>query len=106
MKQKRVLADSTLAWVQRCVWAGCIAIYLTVFIGGVMAGGDELLTMGRAAGLTLVAGLLGKMAVGYLAEASLPEESGQSAEQSRQVGSLVDIVESTNVAQQEGADPE
>ncbi len=103
---KRVLDDSALAWAQRCVWACCIAVYLTVFVGGVMAGGDELLTMGRAVGLTLVAGLLGKLAVGYLAGATLPQESGRSADQSGQVGSLVDLAESTNVAQHEDAELE
>jgi hypothetical protein len=101
---KRVLDDSALAWVQRCVWACCIAVYLTVFVGGVMAGGDELLTLGRAVGLTLVAGFLGKKAIGYLAGATLPEQSGRSADQSGQVGSLVELVESTNVAQQEDAE--
>jgi hypothetical protein len=83
------------------VWAICVAVYLTVFVGGIMAHGDELLTLGRAVGLTLAAGVLGKIAVGLLARASLPEESGPSANQDGPVGSLVDLIGSTNVAQQE-----
>jgi hypothetical protein len=95
-----VLDDSTLAWAQRTVWAVCIGIYLFVFVGGVMSGGDELLTMGRAIALTVAAAVLGKLALGLLAKASLPEEQGPSADQPGPVGSLVDLVASTNVAQQ------
>jgi len=98
---KPVLSENALAWAQRGVWAVCIGVYLAVFAGGVLAGGDELLTMGRALGLTLVTALLGKTAVGLLGRAALPEEEGPSAEPVGPIGSLVDIAESTNVAEQE-----
>jgi hypothetical protein len=57
--------------------------------------------------LTLLTGVLGKFAIGLLAQASLPEEQeeGPSAEASGPNGSLVELVPSTNVAeQQDGAD--
>jgi hypothetical protein len=93
--------DAALGWFQRGLWALCVSVYLTVFVGGVLAGGDELLTMGHAVGLTLAAGLLGKIAIGLLARATLPTESGPSANQDGPVGSLADLVASTNVANQE-----
>jgi hypothetical protein len=95
------LDESALSWVQRVLWALCISVYLTVFIGGIMAGADELVTMARAVGLTLATAVLGKIALGLLARASLLEESGPSADQAGPVGSLVDLVASTNVANQE-----
>jgi hypothetical protein len=98
---KPVLGEYALGWLQRGVWAMCVAVYLTVFLGGVLSGGDELMTMGRAIGLTLATGVLGKIALGFLARASLPEEQGPSAEQAGPIGSLVDLAASTNVAQQE-----
>jgi hypothetical protein len=101
MSAKRVLDDAALAWAQRGVWALCIAVYLTVFIGGVTSHGDELMTMARAIATALAAGVLGKIAVGLLARASLREESGPSANQDGPVGSLADLVASTNVAQHE-----
>jgi len=100
---KPVLDDNALGWARRGVWAVCIAVYLIVFVGGVLAGGDELLTVGRAIGTTLTAAVLGKLAVGLLERASLPEveEKGPSDEQPGPVGSLVGLIASTNVAQQE-----
>jgi len=98
---KPVLSENTLGWAQRGVWLLCIGVYLAVFGGGVLAGGDELLTMGRAMGLTLATALLGKTAVGLLGRASLPEEEGPSAEPVGPIGSLVDIPASTNVAEQD-----
>ena len=100
MKPRPVLDDNALGWAQRAVWAICIAVYLTVFVGGLQAGGDELLTMARAVAFTLAAAVLGKVALGLLARASLPEEQGPSADQPGPVGSLVDLAASTNVAQQ------
>jgi hypothetical protein len=97
---KPVLDENALAWVQRGVWAICIAVYLTVFVGGLMARGDELQVMGRAIAFTVAAAVLGKVGLGFLARASLPEEQGPSAEQLGPVGSLVDLAASTNVAQQ------
>jgi hypothetical protein len=96
-----VLDESALAWAQRALWALCIAVYLTVFIGGIMAHGDELVTMARAIGTAVAVGVLGKIGIGLLARASLPEESGPSADQDGPLGSLVDLAASTNVAQQE-----
>ncbi len=95
-----VLDDNALGWAQRSLWAICVALYLIVFIGGLNSGGDELLTMGRAIAFTLVAAVLGKVALGLLAKASLPAEQGPSADQPGPVGSLVDLIPSTNVAQQ------
>lgn len=60
------LDDTAMSWARRAVWAICIGIYLTVFIGGLHAGGAELVTMGRAAAFTLVAAVLGRMLLGLL----------------------------------------
>lgn len=98
---RSALSDAALTWAQRIVWLVCIGVYLTVFIGGVRTGGDELLTMGRAIGLTLVAGVLGHTALGVLSRATLRTEQGPTADQAGQVGSLADLGSSTNVVQQE-----
>src|SRR5436309_37340 len=103
MKQARVkpvLSETALSWMQRGLWAVCIAVYLTVFVGGVLGRGDELMVMGRAVGLTLLTAVLGKAGLGLLAGASLPDEQGPSAEEAGPIGSLVELVPSTNVAQQ------
>ena len=94
-----VVGDFGLAWAQRFVWAVCIGIYLTVFIGGIQAGGAELITVGRASAFTLVAAVLGKMALGLLAKASLPIEQGPMANQDGHFGSLVRPSLSANLPQ-------
>ena len=94
----RALDRAALDWVHRCVWAFCIAIYLTVFIGGILAGGAELPTLGRAIGFTLIAAALGRTALGLLAGASLPVQAGPSDSEQGPVGSLADVVASSNVA--------
>ena len=92
---------ATLQWVGRGVWAVCIGIYLTVFVGGILAGAAELPTLGRAIAFTLAAAVLGRLALSLLAKASLPREEGPLDTQHGPVGSLVDLVESTNVATQD-----
>lgn len=96
-----VLTETALSWFGRGLWVLCIAVYLAVFVGGVLAHGDELFVMGRAIGLTLLTGVLGKFAIALLARASLPEEEGPSADASGPNGSLLELVPSTNVAEQE-----
>jgi hypothetical protein len=76
-------------------------VYLTVFVGGIQGGGAELITLARAIAFTLAAALLGRTALGFLGRASLPVQEGQSAGQDGPVGSLIDLVSSTNVAAQE-----
>ena len=102
-RTRPVLNEAALNWCSRGLWALCIAVYLTVFVGGILARGDELWVMGRAIGLTLVTGVLGKVAIALLARASLPEEEeeGPLADASGPNGSLVEPVPSTNVAEQE-----
>ncbi len=94
-----VLDDNGLAWARRLVWAMCLGVYLTVFIGGIHAGGAELISVGRAAAFTLGAAVLGKMVLSLLAKASLPLEQGPMAVQDGKLGSLVDLSASTNVPQ-------
>ena len=79
----------------------CIAVYLTVFFGGIQGGGAELISLGRAVAFTLGVALLGRTALGLLGRASLPVTQGQSAGQRGPVGSLMELVSSTNVAAQE-----
>lgn len=99
--REAALDETALGYARRGVWAVCIAIYLTVFIGGVLGGGSELLAVGRAAAFTLAAAVLGRIALGLLGRASLPVGQGPLADQEGPVGSLVDLVPSTNVAQHE-----
>ena len=94
-----VVGDFGLAWAQRFVWAVCIGIYLTVFIGGIQAGGAELITVGRAAGFTLATAVLGKMVLSLLSKATLTVEQGPMANKVGNLGSLVDLSASTNVPQ-------
>jgi hypothetical protein len=96
----RVLDDAALGWAQRGVWIICIGVYLTVFVGGIVAGGAELITMGRAAAFTVAAAVLGRVALGLLAGAALPIRPGRMANQDGPLGSLVDLTSSINVAQQ------
>jgi hypothetical protein len=100
-RRKPALDDNALTWAHRGVWTICIGMYLVVFVGGITSGGDELFTLGRAAAFTLAAGFLGKMGLGLLSRASLPLEQGPSADEVGPVGSLIDLVGSTNVAQHE-----
>jgi hypothetical protein len=99
--RRPVLSEGAMSWADRILWAVCIAVYLTVFIGGIRSGGAELMAMGRAVGFTLAVGVLGKLAIGLLGRARLPEEQGPSADELGQVGSLGDHIGSTNVAQQD-----
>jgi hypothetical protein len=94
------LDDAALALARRVVWAICLAVYLTVFIGGIQAGGAELITLARATGVTLVAAWLGKTALGLLERASLPVPQVPLDTQEGTLGSLGDLVSSANVAQQ------
>ncbi|HEV7663833.1 MAG TPA: hypothetical protein VGQ62_09885 [Chloroflexota bacterium] len=96
----RALDETTLGWLQRGVWAICVAVYLAVFVGGIQAGGAELITMGRAVGFTLAAAVLGRVLLGLLSKALLAAPQGLTAEQDGPLGSLVDLASSTNVAQQ------
>jgi hypothetical protein len=100
-RQTPAMSDNALAWLERGLWALCIAVYLTVFVPSVLGHGDELLAMARAIGLTLLTAFVGKTALGLLARASLPDDQGPSAEEAGPIGSLVERVPSTNVAEQE-----
>ena|SRR5437867_1148375 len=101
ISREAALDDNGLAWARRVVWAMCIGVYLTVFIGGIQGGGAELIAVGRAAAFTLGAAVLGKMALSLLAKASLPVEQGPMAKQEGKLGSLVDLSSSANVPQQQ-----
>jgi hypothetical protein len=100
----RALSDRAYHRFQRGVWAICIVMYLTVFFGGIQAGGSELLSLGRAVGFTLLAAVLGRIALGLLGRASVPGEPVPMAVPDRKVGSLADLFGSTNVDTQEDHD--
>ena len=97
----RALSDKAFHRFQRAVWAVCIVVYLAVFLGGIQAGGSELVAVARAAGFTLVAALLGRTALGLLGRASVPGEPVPMAVPEGKVGSLVDMLGSANVDTQE-----
>jgi hypothetical protein len=99
--REHALDEAAMGKVQGAVWAVCVGVYLTVFIGGLQAGGSELITLGRATVFTLVAAVLGRVALALLGRASLPVEQGPTADKEGPVGSLVDLMASTKVAQQE-----
>ncbi len=102
--REAALDDNGLAWARRVVWAMCIGVYLTVFIGGIQSGGAELIAIGRAAAFAVGAAVLGKMALSLLAKASLPIEQGPMANQDGKLGSLVDLFSSANVPQHQDDD--
>jgi len=60
------------------------------------------MAIGRAVGFTLVAALLGRTALGLLGRASVPGEPVPMAVPEGKVGSLVDLLGSTNVPTQDG----
>ena len=103
--RERVVDDTVMTWAHRLVWAICLGVYMTVFIGGILAGGSELVTLGRAIGFTLVAAVLARIGLALLDGATLPVEQGRLADEEGPLGSLVEPVSSTNVAEQvEGAE--
>jgi hypothetical protein len=106
MSEPRVpaLDDVALGWARRAIWAVCICIYLTVFVGGIQAGGAELITMGRAAAFTLGAAVLGRLVLSLLERASLPVQKGPMDVQEGTLGSLVDLVASANVGHHDKAE--
>src|SRR4051794_4585900 len=99
--REAALGETGLGIAKRVLWVVCIATYLVVFIGGLHAGGDELLPMVRATAFTLAAAVLGRLVLGFLGQASLPVRQGPLDDQDGPDGSLVDAASSTNVAQQE-----
>jgi ABC-type phosphate transport system permease subunit len=97
IQREPVMSEAALAWGYRGIWALCIAVYLVVFVGGVQAGGSDLLTIGRAIGFTLATALVGKLALSVLAQAKQP----LSATEDGTVGSLVDLTSSPNISEPE-----
>jgi hypothetical protein len=99
-----VLSEQALQWADRGLWAVCIGVYLIIFVGGLLARGDDLQVMGRAVGFTLLTAVLGKICLALAARASQPvepTEEGQLDEPDGPIGSLDDEALSTNVAEQE-----
>jgi hypothetical protein len=97
----RALSDRAFHRYQRGVWAVCIVVYLAVFLGGLQAGGSELMSVARAAGFTLVAAFLGRTALRLLGGATVPGEPVPMAVAEGKVGSLADMLGSTIVASQD-----
>ena len=93
------------AWVHRLVWLLCVAVYLVVFVSGVLADGSDVLAMLRAAGLSVLTAILGRMALGLLSRARQPIPEPPLAAQDRTLGSLIDLSSSPNVAAPQ-AEPE
>jgi hypothetical protein len=94
-----LMHEAVLGWAQRILWILCILVYLGVFIGGLVTGGDELLSMARAAAFTIGVAALGRIALNLLGRATFPVERGPSTDPDGTVGSLAGLMESTNVAQ-------
>ena len=97
--QHVLLHAQAQAWLHRLVWLLCCAVYLVVFVSGILAGGSDLLAMIRAAGLSLATAVLGRLALSLLSRAGQPNTEQPSAGQDRTLGSLVDLVSSPKVAE-------
>jgi hypothetical protein len=94
-----VLSDAALAWADRGVWLACVAVYVTVFVGSLLAGVADLTALGRAVGLTLATALVGKFAVTLASQATqVAEKEVPTTDPSRTLGSLVDLASSPNVS--------
>lgn len=94
MSEPRTPVLKDLSWGYRVVWLLCIAVYLTVFISGIQAGGSDLNTMVRAMGFTLATAIVGKLALAVLGQAREPLSDTQDGT----VGSRIDIVSSPIVS--------
>jgi hypothetical protein len=90
------------AWLHRLVWLLCIAVYLFVFVGGVVDGRSDVLAMLHAGGLSIATAVLGRLALGLLSRAGQPNAEQPSAGQDRTLGSLVDLVSSPKVVEPQG----
>jgi hypothetical protein len=97
LKTAPVLSEQALSWGYRSVWLLCVAVYLTVFVGSVQAGGSDLVSMARAVGFTIATAVIGRLALAVLAHASQPVAQEPMATEEGKVGSLVDLTSSTNV---------
>jgi hypothetical protein len=95
------LNEATMSWAGRGVWAVCVAVYLTVFIGGMQAGSEELELVARAAGFTVLAAILGRIGLNLLAHASLPLEVVPMDDEEGRLGSRIDMSSSPNLGEQE-----
>ena len=96
-----VLSAEALDWGYRLLWALCIAVYMTVFVSGIVGGGSELTSMGRAVGFALAAALTGKLALSVVAQATQQKEEPLSATADGTVGSRIDMVSSPIVSEPE-----
>ncbi len=95
------LSAEALDWGYRVLWALCVGVYMTVFVSGILGGGSELTTMGRAVGLTVATALTGKLALSILGQATQPKEAPLSATSDGTVGSRIDMVSSPIVSEPE-----
>ena len=96
--RQRVLDDKALLVAQRVLWAACVAVYVMVFVGSLLAGVADLTAVGRAVAFTLATALLGKLAIVLMSRASQPLDKGPTADEDGTVGSLIDLTSSPNVA--------
>ena len=98
-----VLDDAALTWANRLVWAACVAVYIVVFVGSLLAGTSDLTALGKACGFTLATAVLGRIAVSLVGRASLPvdkeTEETPMADQNGTLGSLVDVLSEANVSE-------
>jgi hypothetical protein len=95
------LSEAALGWARRGIWAVCVAVYLIVFIGGIQSGGEELSALGRAAGFTVVAAVLGRIGLGLLAGATVAGEAVPMDDEEGRLGPDLEGLGNTNVSEQE-----
>src|SRR5688500_16070017 len=93
-----VLSAESLGRLSRGLWALCICAYLTLFVGGVLAGGSDVLSMARGLGLAGARAMVGRIGLGLVSQASQPI-SAPTDDQDRTLGSRVDLVSSPNVGE-------
>jgi hypothetical protein len=93
-----VLSTEALGRLSRWLWALCVLAYLTVFVGGVLAGGSEVFSVARGLGFAGGLALIGRIGLNLLSQAEQPI-SAPTDDQDRTLGSLVDLVSSPNVGE-------
>jgi hypothetical protein len=105
-ERQPVLSEAALARADRAVWLACVSVYLTVFVGSLLAGAADLTALERAIGLTFATALIGKFAVSVMSQATqVVQKEVPTADPVGTLGSLVDLSSSPNVsAPQETAD--
>ena len=70
------------------LWAACVAVYVGVLLSSLAAGGSDLWSLAKGLAAATALALLGRMALGVLAQARRRAPAGRAETR----GSLIDLV--------------